>query len=134
MRPRRQPPKSVLYLEHEDRAWLLLGRALIAQDSLAAARGVLEDGLAQIADPEQVAEFHFELGSVALGERDYEAAERAFGAVLEGAPRRALQAAALFYAGHSLQARGEQAAARAAFEELVAAYPDSAAGVGGRVG
>ena len=111
-------------LEHEDRAWLLLGRALIAQDSLAAAREVLEDGLAQIADPEQAAEFHFELGSVALGERDYEAAERAFGAVLEGAPRRALRAAALFYAGHSLQARGEQAAARAAFEELVAAYPD----------
>ena len=39
-------------------------------------------------------------------------------------PRRGLQAAALFYKGHSLQARGERAAAQAAFEELVAAYPD----------
>ena len=121
---RRQPPKSVLYWNTKTARGFCWGRALIAQDSLAAAREVLEDGLAQIADPEQAAEFHFELGSVALGERDYEAAERAFGAVLEGAPRRALQAAALFYSGHSLQARGEQAAARAAFEELVAAYPD----------
>ena len=32
-------------LAHEDRAWLLLGRALVAQDSLAAARTVLEEGL-----------------------------------------------------------------------------------------
>ena len=111
-------------LAHEERAWLLLGRALVAQDSLAGARAVLEEGLARVAAPAQAAEFHFELGSVALGERDYEAAERAFGAVLEGAPRRAMQAAALFYLGHSLQARGEKAAAQAAFEELVAAYPD----------
>ena len=111
-------------LEHEDRAWLLLGRALVAQDSLAAARAVLEEGLARISVPAQAAEFHFELGSVALGERDYEAAERAFGAVLEVAPRRAMRAAALFYLGHSLQARGEKAAAQIAFEKLVAAYPD----------
>ena len=61
---------------------------------------------------------------MALGERDYESAARAFSAVLEMAPRRGLQAAALFYKGHSLQARGEQVAAQAAFEELVAAYPD----------
>ena len=74
--------------------------------------------------PAQAAEFHFELGSVALGERDYEAAEQAFGAVLDMASRRALRAASLFYKGHSLQARGERAAAQAAFEELVAAYPD----------
>ena len=38
-------------LEHEDRAWLLLGRALVAQDSLAAARAVLEEGLARVATP-----------------------------------------------------------------------------------
>ena len=111
-------------LAHEDRAWLLLGRALAAQDSLAAARTVLEEGLARTSGPAQVAEFHFELGSVALGERDYKAAEQAFGAVLEMAPRRGLQAAALFYKGHSLQARGERTAAQAAFEELVADYPD----------
>ena len=111
-------------LAQEDRAWLLLGRALIAQDSLAAARGILEEGLGRTSALEQAAEFHFELGSVALGEREYEAAEQAFSAVLEMAPRRALQAAALFYKGHSLQARSERAAAQAAFEELVAAYPD----------
>ena len=111
-------------LAQEDRAWLLLGRALAAQDSLAAARTVLEEGLARTSGPAQAAEFHFELGSVALGERVYEAAERAFSAVLERAPPRELQAAALFYKGHSLQARGERAAAQAAFEELVAAYPD----------
>ena len=111
-------------LAHEDRAWLLLGRALAAQDSLATARAVLEEGLARVSVPAQAAEFHFELGSAALGERDYEAAERAFSAVLETAPRRAMRAAALFYLGHSLQARGERAAAQAAFEELVAAYPD----------
>ncbi len=111
-------------LAHEDRAWLLLGRALVAQDSLAAARTVLAAGLARVADSAQAAEFHFELGSVALGTRDYEAAVRAFSAALALAPRRGLQAAALFYKGHSLQARGERAAARAAFEELVAAYPD----------
>ena len=69
-------------LAHEERAWLLLGRALVAQDSLAAARAVLAEGLARTSAPAQAAEFHFELGSVALGERDYEAAERAFGAVL----------------------------------------------------
>ena len=111
-------------LAHEDRAWLLLGRALAAQDSLAAARTALEEGLARTSAPEKAAEFHFELGSVALGERDYEAAERAFSAVLETAPRRAMRAAALFYLGHSLQARGEKAAAQTAFEELVADYPD----------
>ena len=111
-------------LAHENRAWLLLGRALMAQDSLAAARVALEEGLTRVAGPAEVAEFRFELGSVALGERDYEAAGRAFGAVLEEAPRRPLRAAALFYLGHSLQARGERAAARAAFEELVAAYPE----------
>ena len=111
-------------LAHEDRAWLLLGRALVAQDSLAAARTALEEGLARTSAPEKAAEFHFELGSVALGERDYEAAERAFSAVLETAPRRAMRAAALFYLGHSLQARGEKAAAQTAFEELVADYPD----------
>ena len=111
-------------LAQEERAGLLLGRALAAQDSLAAARAVLEAGLGRTSGPAQAAEFHFELGSVALGERDYEAAERAFSAVLEKAPRRGLQAAALFYKGHSLQARGERAAAQAAFEELVAAYPD----------
>ena len=111
-------------LAHEDRAWLLMGRALVAQDSLAVARAVLEEGLARTSAPEKAAEFHFELGSVALGERDYEAAEQAFGAVLEMAPRRGLQAAALFYKGHSLQARGEKAAAQTAFEELVADYPD----------
>ena len=111
-------------LAHEERAWLLLGRALVAQDSLAGARAVLEEGLGRTSGPTQAAEFHFELGSVALGERDYEAAEQAFGAVLEIAPRRGLQAAALFYKGHSLQARGERDAARAAFEELVADYPD----------
>ena len=113
-----------LLLEYEDRAWLLLGRALIAQDSLAAARAVLEEGLTRVATPEETAEFHFELGSVALGEREYEAAERAFSAVSEMAPRRTMQAAALFYKGHSLQARGERMAARAIFEELVTAYPD----------
>ena len=101
-------------LAHEDRAWLLLGRALAAQDSLAAARTVLEEGLGRASTPVAAAEFHFELGSVALGEREYEAAERAFSAVLERAPRRGLQAAALFYKGHSLQARGERAAAQAA--------------------
>ena len=111
-------------LAHEDRAWLLLGRALAAQDSLAAARAVLEEGLGRASRPAQAAEFHFELGSVALGERNYEAAEQAFGAVLDMASRRALRAAALFYKGHSLQARGERTAAQAAFEELVAAYPD----------
>ena len=111
-------------LAHEDRAWLLLGRALAAQDSLATARAVLEEGLARVSAPELAAEFHFELGNVALGERDYEAAERAFGAVLGTAPRRAMRAAALFYLGHSVQARGERAAAQVAFEELVAAYPD----------
>ena len=111
-------------LEHEDRAWLLLGRALIAQDSLAAARVVLAEGLTRASAPEEMAEFQFELGRVALGERDYEAAERAFGAVLEMVPRRPLRAAALFYLGHSRQARGEKAAAQAAFAELVAAYPD----------
>ena len=111
-------------LAHEERAWLLLGRALIAQDSLATAREVLEEGLTRASTPEETAEFHFELGSVALGEREYEAAERAFSAVSEMAPRRALRVAALFYKGHSLQARGERASARAAFEELVAAYPD----------
>ena len=111
-------------LEHEDRAWLLLGRALVAQDSLAAAREVLEEGLARASTMEETAEFHFELGSVALGEREYEAAERAFGVVSEITSRRAMRAAALFYKGHSLQARGEQAAARADFEKLVAAYPD----------
>ncbi len=111
-------------LAHEDRAWLLVGRALVAQDSLSAARAALAEGLARVADSAQAAEFHFELGSVALGERDYEAAERAFSAALELAPRRGLQAAALFYKGHSLQARGERAAAQAAFEELVAAYPE----------
>ena len=111
-------------LEHEDLAWLLLGRALVAQDSLSAARVVLEEGLTRVADSAQAAEFYFELGSVALGEREYEAAERAFSVVTEIAPRRALRAAALFYKGHSLQARGERASARATFEELVAAYPD----------
>ena len=111
-------------LAHEDRAWLLLGRTLVAQDSLAAAQVVLEEGLARASTPEEAAEFHFELGSVALGERDYEAAKRAFSAVLEKAPRRGLQATALFYKGHSLQAQGERQAAQAAFEELVAAYPD----------
>ena len=111
-------------LAHENRAWLLLGRALVVQDSLATARAVLEEGLARVSAPELAAEFHFELGSAALGERDYEAAERAFSAVLETAPRRAMRAAALFYKGHSLQAEGERAAAQAAFEELVAAYPD----------
>ena len=111
-------------LAQEERAGLLLGRALAAQDSLAAARAVLEAGLGRASTPAETAEFHFELGSVALGEREYEAAARAFKAVLEMAPRRGLQAAALFYKGHSLQARGERAAAQAAFEELVAAYPD----------
>ena len=111
-------------LAQEDRAWLLLGRALMAQDSLAAARAALEEGLEQISTPEKAAEFHFELGSVALGERDYETAERAFGAAADMAPRRTMRAAARFYLAHSLQARGERAAARAAFEELVAAYPD----------
>ncbi|MDE2734457.1 MAG: tetratricopeptide repeat protein [Gemmatimonadota bacterium] len=111
-------------LEHEDRAWLLLGRALAAQDSLAAAREVLEEGVARASIPEEMAEFHFELGSVALGERNYEAAERAFSVVSEMTPRRAMRAAALFYKGHSLQARGERVAAQAAFEELVVAYPD----------
>ena len=111
-------------LAHEDRAGLVLGRALAAQDSLAAARAVLAEGLAQVADSGLVAEFHFELGNVALGERDYEAAEQAFGAVLAQAPRRGLQAAALFYKGHSLQARGAKETAQAAFEALVAAYPE----------
>lgn len=111
-------------LAQEERAGLLLGRALAAQDSLAAARAVLEAGLARASTPAQAAEFHFELGSVALGERDYEAAERAFRAVLEKAPRRAMQAAALFYKGHSLQARGERTAAQAVFEKLVADYPN----------
>ena len=111
-------------LAHEERAWLLLGRALVAQDSLAAARAVLEEGLARTSGPAQAAEFHFELGSVALGERDYEAAERAFSSVSEMAPRHALRAAALFYLGHSLQARGENKAARAVFEELAADYPN----------
>ena len=63
-------------LELEDRAWLLLGRALVAQDSLAAARAVLEEGLGRASTPVAAAEFHFELGSVALGEREYEAAEQ----------------------------------------------------------
>ena len=111
-------------LGQENRARLLLGRALAAQDSLAGARAVLEAGLTRVAESAQAAEFHFELGSVALGERDYEAAERAFGAVLEKAPRRGLQAAALFYKGHSLQARGARTDAQAAFEKLVADYPE----------
>ena len=96
-------------LAHEERAWLLLGRALAAQDSLAAARAVLEEGLARnIRGRLRTRNSILELGSVALGEREYEAAERAFSAVLERAPRRGLQAAALFYKGHSLQARGER--------------------------
>lgn len=111
-------------LAQEDRAWLLLGQALVAQDSLAAAHVALQEGLARAAGPARAAEFHFELGSVALGERDYAAAVRAFGAAADLAPRRALQAAALFYLAHSRQARGERVAARATFEELAAAYPD----------
>lgn len=111
-------------LEREERAWLLLGRALVAQDSLAEARAVLAEGLARASGPAEEAELHFELGNAALGERDYEAAAQAFGAVLPATPRRSLQAAALFYLGHSLQAHGEQAEAQATFEKLVADYPD----------
>ena len=111
-------------LERENRAWLLLGRALVAQDSLAAARAVLAEGLARAEGPAEVAEFHFELGNAALGERDYAAAAQAFGAVLPATPRRSMQAAALFYLGHSRQAGGDQAGARAAFEKLVATYPE----------
>ena len=111
-------------LERANRAWLLLGRALVAQDSLATARAVLAEGLARAEDPAAAAEFHFELGNAALGERDYAAAAQAFGAVLPATPRRSMQAAALFYLGHSRQAGGDQAGARAAFEKLVATYPE----------
>lgn len=111
-------------LERENRAWLLLGRALVAQDSVAAARAVLAEGLARAEEPAAAAEFHFELGNAALGERDYAAAAQAFGAVLSATPRRSMQAAALFYLGHSRQAGGDQAGARAAFEKLVATYPE----------
>lgn len=105
-------------------ARLLLGKALSAQDSLTAARAVLEDALALEPTPELAAELHFELGSVALGQRDYEAAATAFRATLEQKPRRPMRAAALFYLGHSLQAEGKQAIARAHFEELIDAYSD----------
>ena len=105
-------------------ARLLLGKALSAQDSLAAAQAVLEEALALESTPELAAELHFELGSVALGQRDYEAAATALRATLEQKPRRPVQSAALFYLGHSLQAQGKQAAARAHFEELIDAYSD----------
>ena len=118
-----------LLLAHPDRtlglpARLLLGQALSAQDSLAAARAVLEEALALAPPQEQAAEIHFELGSVALGQRRYEAAETAFRRALEHAPRRPGRSAALFYLGHSLQAQGREQAARARFEELIEAYPD----------
>ena len=105
-------------------ARLLLGRALSAQDSLAAAQAVLEEGLALEPAPELAAQLHFELGSVALGQRDYAAAAMAFRTTLEQKPRRPVRAATLFYLGHSLQAQGNKAAARARFEELIAAYSD----------
>ena len=54
-------------LAHEERAWLLLGRALVAQDSLAGARAVLEEGLGRTSGPAQAAEFHFESGQRGLG-------------------------------------------------------------------
>ena len=121
------PLRSLLV--HRDRVYglparLLLGKALSAQDSLAAAQAVLGEALALEPPPELAAELHFELGSVALGQRDYEAAAMAFRATLEQRPRRPVRAATLFYLGHSLQAQGKKAAARAHFEELIAAYSD----------
>ena len=73
---------------------------------------MLEEALALEPPPELAAELHFELGSVALGQRDYEAAAMAFRTTLEQKPRRPVRAATLFYLGHSLQAQGKQAAAR----------------------
>ena len=54
-RRRRLSVRSLL--AHEDRAWLLLGRALAAQDSLVAARTVLEEGLGRASTPAEAAEF-----------------------------------------------------------------------------
>ena len=78
-------------LAHRDRVYglparLLLGRALSAQDSLAAAQAVLAEALALEPPPELAAELHFELGSVALGQRDYETSVMAFRATLEQKP------------------------------------------------
>jgi len=106
------------------RARLLWGRALLAQDSLQMARQVLQEGLASGPGSELVAEYHFELGSATLGLQDYPAAATAFSATLKGTPRRELRAAALYYLAHSLQAVGQEEAARDRFAEVVEEYSD----------
>ena len=105
-------------------ARLLLGKALMAQEKLAEAQEVLRAGLARQPDPALAAEFHFELGSAALGMREYEEAREAFAVARRTAVRRELQAAALYYLAHSWQALGDRERAEMYFAELVETFPD----------
>ena len=106
------------------RARLLWGKALQVQDSTQAAQQVLAAGLRLSPDAGLAAEYHFELGSAALGAQDFTTAEKEFGAALQQAQRRELQAAAQYYLAQSLQASGQDQAARTHFSTLVQEYPD----------
>ena len=105
-------------------AQLLLGRALAAQDSLETARQVLEQGLARQPPPELVAEYHYHLGSAALGLRQYREAEQAFARAFAQAAGRSLKASALFCRGHGLKALGRFAEARACFLQTAESFAD----------
>ena len=111
-------------LEVALQARLLLGKASMTQEQFDEAREFLQRGLALEPGPEKAAEFHFELGSAALGLQEYSVAVDAFANALEQGRRRELRAAALYYLGHSLRADDQLEKAEKRFAELVAEYPD----------
>ncbi|MEW6755106.1 MAG: tetratricopeptide repeat protein [Candidatus Latescibacterota bacterium] len=120
VRPLLEDPRPEVALQ----AHLLEGKALLAQEQPAQARTVLRAGLARAPDDAGGADFHFELGSAALGLQDYAAAVQAFTAALRGATRRELRAASLYYLGHALRAAGDSTGAAQRFTTLVSDYGD----------
>jgi len=108
-----------------ERAYALVGNALIRQGQHSEAAGVFAEGLRRYPESSESAALAFYKGFAEFSSRDYEAAAASFSEYLSGFGNDANQVHGQYYLAHSRQALTAFDEAAAAFGELVTEYPES---------
>jgi len=109
----------------KERAYSIIGNALLQQKQYEEAAGVFAQGLELYPSSGESGNLAFSKGFAEVSATDYEATVKSFKAFIEKYPDNANRVHGQYYLAHSHQALTQFKKAAAAFEDLARRYPDS---------
>jgi len=109
----------------KERAYSIIGNALLKQQKYGEAEKVFADGLRRYPTSGESGNLTFSLGFAQISAGDYEAAVRTFRTFVDDFPNNFSRIHGQYYLAHSHQALTQFTEAAAEFEKLARRYPDS---------